>query len=146
MRLQKIYAAVTIPAVAGLLAEEPQRTETYLDSLIRHGYLNAIVERPSDASEPAVLRFYPDLTAGPLAKSEKHQHEELLAQSRRTNEIAEYVKAADQRLSVTKEYAEHLRKRQREKETRESSTLGEIMQVDSWGVGEQDEDMMGDLH
>lgn len=131
--------------MAELLGEGYEQTEAYLNSLIRDGYLNATVEHLSDPSEPTVLRFHSDLTTGPLAKSEKDQYEELLAQTRRTNELAEYVKAADHRLSVTKEYVEHLKKKQRAKENKESSDLQETMQVDSWGVGEQDEDMMADL-
>ena len=63
-----------------------------------------------------MLRFYSNQSKGPLAKTEKQYHAELVAQTERTNKMAEYVKVADRRISTTKEYIDSLRRRMRNKE------------------------------
>lgn len=127
-----------------MLNQTPDQAEAYLQSLIDGRYLNARIDRVTNPKELVVLRFFPDLTQGPLAKTEKQQYIELMEQTERTNLLAEQVKAADYRLSLTKEYLEHLR-RQNRKST-PNNAGGEAMDV-TWDDGaEPEEDMMADLH
>ena len=113
--------------------------------LIREGQLNASIQRMnrSNGDEQAVLRFFLDPTQGPMAKTEKQQQLALLEQTERTNRLAEQVKSADYRLSLTKEFVEHV-KRQNKKAA--ANATGEAMDT-TWDDGiEADEDIMGDMH
>jgi COP9 signalosome complex subunit 3 len=115
-------------------------TTSFVENLIRDGVLNARLERNERAEIGAVLRFYLDPTQGPLAKSEKEQQQALLEQTERTTMLAEQVKDADFRLSMTKEYTEYV-KRQNKK----ASGGGGLDAMDLGGWGEEDEDIMGDM-
>lgn len=140
--LQRTYSAIPVLDVANMLNQTPDQAEAYLQSLIDGRYLNARIGRIASPTEVAVLRFFPDLTQGPLAKTEKQQYIELMEQTERTNLLAEQVKAADYRLSLTKEYLEHLR-RQNRKST-PNNAGGEAMDM-TWDDGvDQEEDIMAD--
>lgn len=142
--LQRTYSAIPVSDVANMLNQTPDQAEAYLQSLIDGRYLNARIDRVTNPKELVVLRFFPDLTQGPLAKTEKQQYIELMEQTERTNLLAEQVKAADYRLSLTKEYLEHLR-RQNRKST-PNNAGGEAMDVTWDDNTEPEEDMMADLH
>jgi COP9 signalosome complex subunit 3 len=90
-----------------------------------------------------VLRFYLDPTLGPLAKTEKQQQHALLEQTRRTNRLAEQVKDADYRLSITKEYVEFV-KRQKKKNGAGATGSSDPMDV-TFDDGDMEEDIMGDM-
>lgn len=137
LELQKIYAAVPLPQVAAHLQQSPDAALAFLDDLIARKELNACVELVEDAAKPAVLRFFADTTTGPLARSEAQQEAALVAQIQRTQALAEHVKAADQRLALSKEYVDYTRKR-REK----SISMAESDQMEWSATG--DEDLMGD--
>lgn len=138
-RLGQIYAAVPLTKVAEQRQQPLQETQAYLASLIADGHLNAIIETPSDASSPAILRFFSELESGPLAKSEEQQFAALMAQTSRTNDLAEKVKAADTKLRLTKEYIDFLRR----KKAKEAATGHGEEQMDvTWNGMDGDEDIM----
>ncbi|KAK3067661.1 hypothetical protein LTS18_000989, partial [Coniosporium uncinatum] len=79
--------------------------------------INATIERRAgDSSGAQILRLFPDATSGPLAKSEKEQFRHLQNQVRTTEMMAEYVRMADERHMLTKEYVLHEKKRESDKE------------------------------
>jgi len=140
-KLQRTYSAMPITLVAKYLGMDEQHTETYLKDLIAGGYVNARLEQTPDKT--LVLRFFADITEGPLAKTEKQQHAALLEQTMRTNKLAEQVKAADYQLSLNKDYLEHVRRLNRKAAA--DAAAGEAMDVSWDDSGEPEEDIMGDL-
>lgn len=141
-RLSRTFSAIPVSNIAGSVGSNVDEMTAFVETLIRDGYLNARLERDGKPEVGAVLRFYMDPTQGPLAKTEKQRQQALLQQTERTNALAEQVKAADYRLSVTKEYVEFV-KRQSKKAA--GSGGGDAMDV-TWGEGDVDEeDIMGDL-
>jgi COP9 signalosome complex subunit 3 len=114
-------------------------TGQYLETLIREGHLNARLEQTDKAEAGIVLRFYLDPTQGPLAKSEKQQQQALFEQTLRTNALAEQVKDADYRLTLTKEFIENV-KRQSKRQGASSDAMDT-----AWDDGVEEEDIMVDL-
>ncbi|KAH7065149.1 hypothetical protein B0J12DRAFT_639256 [Macrophomina phaseolina] len=139
--LQKTYAAAPVSTVAKWLGQTPAAAEEYLKALIDDGFLNATTEQSADGQQ--ILRFHSELSMGPRSKTEEQQLLELMAQTKKTNELAEHVKAATQRLSLTKEYIDFAKKKARQKDE-SGQVLGETMDT-SWDAYDQDEDMMADL-
>lgn len=139
--LQKTYAAAPVSTVAKWLGQAPDAAEAYLKAMVDDGFLNATIEQSADGQQ--ILRFHSQLASGPRTKTEQQQLSELVAQTKRTDELAEHVKAATQRLSLTKEYVEFAKKKARQKDD-SGQGLGETMDT-SWDAYEQDEDMMADL-
>ena len=74
-----------------------------------------------DTHTGAVLRFFLDPTQGPLAKTEKQQQQALFEQTLRTNMLAEQVRDADYRLTLTKEFVENLKKLNKKKKKQRTS-------------------------
>ena len=145
-RLSRTFSAIPVSKIVDVLGGSVEELTAYLETLIASGHLNARIERPSDKPDiGVVLRFFLDPTQGPQAKTEKQQQEALFQQTARTNILAEQVKSADYKLSLTKEYAEHV-KRANKKAQQQAS--GEAMDT-SWGDdgmgGVDEEDIMGDL-
>jgi COP9 signalosome complex subunit 3 len=144
LRLQKTYSAIPLSLVAKWLSQTPESAHTFIEELIATGGLNASIEFRDGANQEPVLRFFSDQARGPLAKSEKEYNAELINQAARTNAIVDFVKMADRRLVLTKDYVDGLRKRMRNKD--EDGSLGALDGVDpSWDAsGYQDEDIMLD--
>lgn len=138
-RLSKTFSAIPVSKIAGSVGGDIDETTAFVETLIQNGYLNGRLERSDQADVGAILRFYLDPTQGPLAKTEKQQQVGLLEQTERTNRLAEQVKDADFRLSISREYVEHVK---RSNKKMASSGGVEVMDV-SWDDG--DEDMMSDL-
>lgn len=139
--LQKTYAAAPISTVAKWLGQTSAAAEEYLKALIDDGFLNATTEWSADGQQ--ILRFHSELATGPRTKTEEQQLSELMVHTKKTNELAEHVKAATQRLSLTKEYVDFAKKKARQKDE-SGQALGETMDT-SWDAYDQDEDMMADL-
>ncbi|KAF2027902.1 hypothetical protein EK21DRAFT_114390 [Setomelanomma holmii] len=140
-RLSRTYSAIPVSNIANILSGSPEEVTQYLDTLIKDGYLNARIEQNDKANTGAVLRFYLDPTNGPLAKSEKQQQQALFEQTLRTNILAEQVKNADYRLTLTKEYMDNLRR-----QNKKQGAGGDAMDM-AWDDGlDAEEDLMTDLH
>ena len=138
--MQKTYSALPISTVANWLHFTEDETVGYIMELVEKRLLNAAVEFPDD--KEAILRFYPNLSCGPLAKTEEQLYEEVVQQVKRTNTLAEQVKAADARLSVTKHWVDHLKKKNTRKGEEGNMGQEEMDQVPWGGDADADEDLM----
>lgn len=140
-RLSRTYSAIPVSNIANGLGASTEEISKYLNTLINDGYLNARLEENVRSSAGLVLRFYLDPAQGPLAKTEKQQQQALFEQTLRTNTLADQVKDADYRLTLTKEYVENtkrLNKRQ--------GQGGDAMDT-AWDDGvDAEEDIMTDMH
>lgn len=156
--LEKTYSAIPVTAVAGWLCQPPDEAQQYLEDLIQEGHLNARIEPSSNGSQWPILRFFTDPSTGPRVKSEADQLLNVQRQAQRTNLLAEYVRDADRKLAITKEYIQKLMSKDSEKRAAEalasqgvfdpavmdmmdtSAAMGGI------GDGEDDEDLMEEFH
>jgi COP9 signalosome complex subunit 3 len=137
LRLQKRFAAVPVRRVAEWIRQDPNRALALLEELIATGVLNGNIDM---AGEP-VLRFYSTESKGPLSKSEETLCAELVAQTERTNRLAEYVRLADRKIMFSKDYIEQAKKKATAAENVAATT--DLMDT-KWelGVNVQDEDIM----
>ncbi|CAA9957178.1 hypothetical protein CFE70_000753 [Pyrenophora teres f. teres 0-1] len=139
-RLSRTYSAIPVSNIASHLGATTEEMALYVESLIKDGHLNARLERDK-SNVGVVLRFYLDPTQGPLAKSEKQQQQALFEQTMRTNRLAEQVKDADYRLTLTKEYIEN-----QKRVTKRSGPHGDAMDT-AWDDSiDAEEDIMIDMH
>lgn len=139
-RLSRTFSAIPVSNIANSVGGSAEEAAQYLETLIAEGYLNARLEECGKGNVGVVLRFYLDPTQGPLAKTEKQQQQALFEQTLRTNMLAEQVKEADYRLSLSKEYTDNLRK-----QNKRQSQSGEAMDT-AWDDGmEAEEDIMVDM-
>ncbi|KAF2739397.1 hypothetical protein EJ04DRAFT_484181 [Polyplosphaeria fusca] len=142
-RLSRTYSAIPVSNIASNLEQALDEVTVKLEKLISDGHLNACIERTDKASEVVILRFFLDPTQGPLAKTEVEQQQALMQQTQRTNALAEQVKSADYRLSLSKEFVDHV-KRQNKKMA--VSGAGDAMDT-TWDDGmDVEEDIMADMH
>jgi COP9 signalosome complex subunit 3 len=114
-RLSRTFSAIPVSNIASNVGADANEIAQYVDTLIKDGHLNARLEETDKPGVGVVLRFYLDPAQGPLAKSERQQQQALFEQTLRTNRLAEQVKDADYRLTLTKEFIENqkrLNKRQ----------------------------------
>jgi COP9 signalosome complex subunit 3 len=137
-RLSRTFSAIPVSNIASSVGAEANEIAQYIDSLIKDGHLNARLEETDKSNAGVVLRFYLDPAQGPLAKSEKQQQQALFEQTLRTNMLAEQVKDADYRLTLTKEYVEN----QKRLNKRQGSEAMDTAWDDSIDV---DEDIMVDM-
>lgn len=140
-RLSQTFSAIPVSNIANSMGASADEIAQYVDTLIKDGHLNARLEQTDRSKVGVVLRFYLDPTQGPLAKTEKQQQQGLFEQTLRTNLLAEQVKDADYRLTLTKEYMENLKR-----VNKRQGQGGDAMDT-AWEDGvEAEEDIMTDLH
>ncbi|KNG50610.1 checkpoint protein kinase [Stemphylium lycopersici] len=140
-RLSRTYSAIPVSNIAAHLGATTDEIAQYIDTLIKDGQLNACLQETDKSNAGVVLRFYLDPTQGPLAKSEKQQQQALFQQTLRTNMLAEQVKDADYRMTLTKEYIEN-QKRLNKRQGNNSDAMDT-----AWDDSiDPEEDIMGDLH
>lgn len=101
--LQRTYAALPVARVAAEIGVPPQQAMQVLTDIIRRGHLNATIST-TDAN--AVLRFHP-------AKQAQFADDDLEAQTHRITELVTFVRDADRRLQLTKEYVDVQRRNKR---------------------------------
>ncbi|KAJ4346978.1 uncharacterized protein N0V89_010911 [Didymosphaeria variabile] len=142
-RLSRTFSAIPVSNIASNVGSSVDQVTTFVGSLIQQGLLNARLEANDKSGAGAVLRFYLDPTQGPLAKTEKQQQQALFEQTQRTDALAEQVKDADYRLSITKEYVEYV-KRQKKKNGAGGGGGADAMDM-TFDDGDMDEDIMGDM-
>ncbi|EMC95924.1 hypothetical protein BAUCODRAFT_509162 [Baudoinia panamericana UAMH 10762] len=141
MDLQKTYATLPVSRVAAYLGFKPEAALQYLLDVISSGHLHASIAPSHDNSAAnAVLRFH-ELTP---SMTNLTADNELAAQTKRIEDLATYVRDADRRLQLTKEYVEH---QKRQRRTGPDADLADQMDL-TWdapvpGLGEEgDEDIM----
>jgi COP9 signalosome complex subunit 3 len=140
-RLSRTFSAIPVSNIASNLGGTAEEVAQYLETLIKGGYLNARLEESDKSNAGTVLRFFLDPAQGPLAKTEKQQQQALFEQTLRTNMLAEQVKDADYRLTLTKEYIENLKRL-----NKKQGAAGDAMDT-AWDDGlDAEEDIMIDLH
>lgn len=137
--LQKTYAALPVRKVAAHLSLTPDQTEQLLLDMIRQGYLNAFVTPASGGSTgDAVLHFH--LTPAP---STSNADTDLQAQAKRIEDLITFIRDADRRLQLSKEYVE-FQKRSKRGAAGPDGELADQMDL-TWdapigGLGEEDGD------
>lgn len=142
--LQKTFAALPLSRVAAHLGFTPDATYQLLENMIRDGYLHASLgaTNSTGASSEVVLRFH-------FAAPPSLQDAELQAQTKRIEELVTYVREADRKLQLSKEYVEYVKRAKRSGGP--DGDMGDAMDFQFeqanplGGVGEEDEDMMADL-
>lgn len=140
--LSRTFSAIPVANISNVVGGSVEELTDYLSNLIKGGSLNARIEQSAKADVGFVLRFFLDPTQGPLAKTERQQQQALFEQTERTNILAEHVKSVDYRLSLTREYVDHLKRA-----NKKSTTSGGDVMDTTWDDSlEADEDIMGDLH
>lgn len=142
LKLEKTYAALRIHQVAHRTSPDPtnyEETAVYVTRLISDGYLDAILTQSSGSAETWILRFTGSTGTGPQAQSEQQQYEDLQRQISRTLKLGDYVRAADRRLALHKDYIDSARKIQKAKDV---GGNGDMVVGDEYPG---DEDMMADL-
>lgn len=144
--LGKVYAA--IPLASLTLDVPPDQGEAYVNSLINAGILNGRLEQSTENGGPVVLRFSQDNMAGPQAKSETQLRQELIVQANRMKGLAQHVAGVDQRISLSKEYLELVRKARKTKEDRaHEEDAMDVTYVDapmSGQLSDEEESVMAD--
>ncbi|TKA30477.1 hypothetical protein B0A50_02705 [Salinomyces thailandicus] len=103
--LQKTYAALPVSRVANFLGFAADTTAHMLAEMIRSGNLQASISQ-SAAPGDAILRFHPTST---ILESDI----DLEAQTRRIQDLTTFVRDADRRLQLTKEYVDVQRRAKR---------------------------------
>ncbi|KAI6833358.1 hypothetical protein KC340_g7114 [Hortaea werneckii] len=103
--MQKTYAALPVSRVATFLDVAPDVTTTMLGEMIRSGHLNASVTNGNTPGD-AVLRFHPATTTSSSDSELEHQ-------TQRIQDLIMFVRDADRRLQLTKEYVETQRRAKR---------------------------------
>jgi COP9 signalosome complex subunit 3 len=108
--LQKTYAALPVGRVAGLLDLQPKDALVLLQDMITANHLQAQLTSPpsgiQDNDEDVVLRFLPDLGTTDEA------HLEL--QTERIAALVNFVRDAERRISLSKEYVEWSKRSKRQ--------------------------------
>ncbi|KAI8938246.1 hypothetical protein NX059_005906 [Plenodomus lindquistii] len=139
-RLSQTFSAIPVSNIASKVGASADEIAQYLDGLIKDGHLNARLEETNKPNVGIVLRFFLDPAQGPLAKTEKQQQQALLEQTLRTNILAEQVKDADYRLSLTKEFLDNM------KRTNKRQGQGGEQMDTTWDDSvDAEEDIMTDL-
>ena len=138
-RLSRTFSAIPVSNIARNVGGSADETAQYLETLIVDGHLNARLEQTDKPETGIVLRFFLDPTQGPLAKSEKQQQQALFEQTLRTNALADQVKDADYRLTLTKEFIENVKRQQKR-----PGAHGDAMDT-AWDDGVEEEDIMVDM-
>lgn len=140
-RLSQTFSAIPVPNIASSVSTSAEEIAQYLETLIKDGYLNARLEQSDKSNTGQVLRFYLDPTQGPLAKTERQQQQALFEQTLRTNLLADQVKDADYRLTLTKEYLENMKRI-----NKRQGQGGDAMDT-AWDDSvDAEEDIMIDMH
>lgn len=142
--LQSTYSAIPLSKVASWLHQPPDQTHAFIEDLIVTGALNASIDLRDGPNQGAVLRFFSNRSGGPNGKSEQELHAKLVEQTARTNQMMEYVKMADRRLVLTKEYVDSFRKRRSNKDEEHTGLEGVAMDTNPEWSSYQDEDLMID--
>jgi len=138
--LQKIYSAIPITVVAAELQQSPERTHDYLEDLIKRRLLNAAIEYPQEGQP--LLRFYPNLLTGPLAKTEQEHHSAIISQKAKIERLSEQVKTIDARMAVSRYWVDHLKKRTQKQDDGLDRDPSEQMPWGGSRDADGDEDLM----
>ena len=136
--LQKTYAAVPVSRVASHLGSTPEQTEHMLVDMLHSNHLNGFVTPSATGSAAdAVLHFHHTPPSNPGSDTD------LQAQTKRIENLVSFLRDADRRLQLSKEYVD-FQKRSKRGGAGPDGELAEQMDL-SWdppigGVDEEDGD------
>jgi COP9 signalosome complex subunit 3 len=104
--LQKTYAALQVSRVAKHLGLPTDQTLRMLSEIIREGQINASITQANSGSPgDAVLHFHFTTTAQPGG--------DLEAQAKRIEDLTSFIRDADRRLQLSKEYIDYAKRSKR---------------------------------
>ncbi|KAK4498231.1 hypothetical protein PRZ48_010888 [Zasmidium cellare] len=134
--LQKTYAALPVTRVAHLIELSANDTMQLLQNMIQAGYLKASI---SSGGSDSVLRFHStDASSTSLAAKD------LEAQTERIQSLVTFIRDADRRLQLTKEYVDH--QKRMKKSGGPDGEIADAMDL-TWdppaNLDDGDEDIMG---
>lgn len=144
LKLEQTYVALRISEVAEWTSPEPYdyaETANYVKSLISSQLLNADLVESSEDPQNWILRFALTPTSGPQARTEQQLYEDLVKQANRTTKLTSYVRDADRRLGLSKEYIDWCKKASKNKDA--TNDINPTIFTSDDYIG--DEDMMADL-
>lgn len=110
IRLGEIYAAVPISQISRTLGSSTEDAEAYVSLLIHQGLLKASLGPAKDDGAESIVTFFDNSGTAPLAKSEEQLRFELIEQVTQIKTLDDHIKEVDRRLSLSKEYLDHVRK------------------------------------
>ncbi|KAL8934669.1 MAG: hypothetical protein Q9216_005789 [Gyalolechia sp. 2 TL-2023] len=145
IKLGSTYAALPLSLVTQRTSSNPNdHTETaqYIAMMISSGRLNAILDQRTQDPQSWVLRFALSSNAGPHARSEQENYDELVKQAARNAKLAEHVRETDRKLTLSKDYINWLK--QSKKDTGGATNEGEEASTLPAQHPFDDEDIMGD--
>lgn len=114
--LQRTFAALPVSRVASYMEFSPEDMLQTLTQMIRHGDLAASIT-PGPTAGGAVLRFHTSSathSSTSIPSNTTAQEEQLEAQTKRIEDLVTFVRDADRRLQLTKEFVEHARRVKRQ--------------------------------
>ncbi|KKZ67104.1 hypothetical protein EMCG_07214 [[Emmonsia] crescens] len=140
VKLEKTFAALSIPDIASYLGPDTQVTDVFVAGLITAGQLRGCLTHASDVSTPTVLRFTSS-TSSLGHQSELKFSADLATQRNRLETLLRNVNGTDIKLELGREYIESLRKipRRSDVDGRDGRPTAGISN------SEIDEDVMGDF-
>ncbi|PGH04752.1 hypothetical protein AJ79_06973 [Helicocarpus griseus UAMH5409] len=136
VKLEKIFAALSIPDIASYLGPDAGITDVFVAGLITADQLRASLMQPSDSSTPSILRFTSS-NSHLVSQSELKFKTDLTAQRNRLETLVRNVNGTDAKLELGREYIESLRKAKRSE--------GDARTMAGTANGDFDEDMMGNF-
>lgn len=139
-KLEDIFTACSIKEVARRTSPDPNNlveTREFIEKLITSDRLKATL---TTSGPDTILRF---LTPQNLTKSEKELQLELDIQKSDLAEILKHIQGDDQRLEISKDYIEHLRKLKKQSDAGAYSPGSKS--GPSGDLAEYEEDVMNDI-
>lgn len=147
IKLRDNYVAMKIAEVARRTSPDPtayEETAIYVSSLISSGHLNATVILNTDNHSQWIVRFA-ELDPEELACMERSRLDALAKQMDHTSALVAQVKGMDQRMSLTKEYLEHEKKAQKDKNSATNRPDISTWQMSADDFNADEEDIMGGM-
>jgi len=141
--LQRTYAAVDVDRVAIHLSLSSQATVQLLTTMIQDGHLNATIQDRStsattNGNASVILRFHSTSSTQRSGGSSTIDNA-IETQVEKIKALSAFVKEADRRLAVTKEYADYVK---RSKKADPGAAAFEDPMEMSWDPPADDEDLM----
>lgn len=141
--LGSTYIALPLPIVTQRTSPDSKNhaeTAQYIAMMIKNGLLNATLDQRSQDPQSWILRFAASSSTGPQARSEQEQYEELIEQASRIAKLADHVREADRKLSLSKEYLNSMKQSKNDPNTPANMGGDPMMPGHSF----DEEDIMGD--
>ncbi|KAL9082898.1 MAG: hypothetical protein Q9159_006099 [Coniocarpon cinnabarinum] len=144
-KLGSIFAAVPLQTVSERLSIPQSHVQSYLARLVAEGAIDARLEQTPSGLE--VLRFVQLSYDKTVAETEGSLRDQLIERTLRLKKLADAVNDADQQLSMSRAYLDHVRKARRSKAQQSSAAEDDdgTMDIAPGAMGsDEDEELMAD--